>query len=176
MKKLLMLALATVGFISFSNAQSAKFGVKAGANFSNLKIDTALGGGSPDGATSFYVGALVDLAVSDKFHIQPEALYSIEGADDADITFIDIPVMAKLYIIDGLNVQAGPQFGIVVDADGGTDGLKTTNFSLNLGAAYEFPGGFFADGRYNFGLSDISDVDGIELNTKGLQLGIGYRF
>ncbi|NAS30219.1 outer membrane beta-barrel protein [Flavobacteriaceae bacterium R38] len=176
MKKLFIVALAMFGFVSLTNAQSVKFGVKAGANFSNFDVDTSFGSGSPEGATSFYAGVLVDLGISEKIHIQPEALYSIEGAEDADVTFIDIPVMLKYYIIDGLNVQGGPQFGILVDAEGGTDGLKTANFSLNLGAAYEFPVGFFIDGRYNFGLSNISDVSGIDLNTRGLQLGVGYRF
>lgn len=162
-----------------TKAQDVKFGVKAGANFSNLKVETDFGGGSPDGATSFYAGGLVDFSVSGKFHIQPEVQYSIEGAEDADISYVNIPVMGKFYIVEGFNVQAGPQIGILVDAEGGTDGLKSTNFGLNVGAAYELSQGLFFDARYNFGLANIledgDDFD-TELNTKGFQIGVGYRF
>ncbi|MEM9000100.1 MAG: porin family protein [Bacteroidota bacterium] len=180
MKKILFVAIALLGTIAVSNAQLARFGVKAGANFSNLKVSTdGFGSGSPDGATSIYVGALVDFKLSDKFRLQPEALYSIEGADDADITYVDLPVMLKYYVVEGFNIQAGPELGILVDAEGGTDGLKSTNFSLNVGAAYDLPLGLFFDARYSFGLSDILDLTdqfGSELKTKGFQLGIGYKF
>ena len=83
----------------------------------------------------------------------------------------------------GLNVQAGPQIGFLLDAEGGTDGLKSSNFGINFGAAYELAGGFFVDARYNLGLSDISDIEvdpifsgDVSLKTKGFQLGVGYRF
>lgn len=89
--------------------------------------------------------------------------------------------MLKYYIVDGFNVQAGPQIGFLVDAEGGdTDGLKSTNFVLNFGAAYELPAGFFVDARYNLGLSNIAEeepgFEDISLKTKGFQLGVGYRF
>ena len=88
--------------------------------------------------------------------------------------------MLKYYIVEGFNLQAGPQLGILVDAEGGTDGLKSSNFGINFGAAFEVIGGFFADARYNLGLSNIADEDpgfgDFTLKTKGFQLGVGYRF
>lgn len=178
MKKVVVIAaLALIGF--GANAQDIKLGVKAGANFSNIKVDTDFGGGSPDGATSFYIGGLVDFSVSEKFHVQPEVLYSIEGAKDLDFSYVNIPLMGKFYLVEGFNIQAGPQLGILVDAEGGTDGLKSTNLSLNVGAAYEMEAGLFFDARYNFGLSNILEEEegfNSELNTKGFQVGLGYRF
>ena len=183
MKNLLIILMVSGVFAWNVQGQELHFGVKAGANFSNLKISSDLGGVTPDGATSFYVGGLADIGFSEKFHVQPEILYSIEGAKDADISFLNIPVMLKYYIFGGLNVQAGPQIGFLLDAEGGTDGLKSSNFGINFGAAYELAGGFFVDARYNLGLSDISDIEvdpifsgDVSLKTKGFQLGVGYRF
>jgi len=183
MKKLFFFSAVVLLMSITAKSQSITFGVKGGANFSNLKVDTDAGGGSPDGATSLYVGGLVDLGISEKFHIQPELLYSIEGADDLDISFINLPIMGKYYVTESLNVQFGPQIGFVVDAEGGTDDIKATNISLNFGAAYELPSGLFFDARYNLGVSDINDSDvedfgvgDVELRTKGFQIGLGYRF
>jgi len=183
MKNLLIILMVSGVFAWNAQGQELHFGVKAGANFSNLKFSSDLGDVTPDGATSFYVGGLADIGFSEKFHVQPEILYSIEGAEDADISFLNIPVMLKYYIIGGLNIQAGPQIGFILDAEGGTDGLKSSNFGINFGAAYELAGGFFVDARYNLGLSDISDIEvdpifsgDVSLKTKGFQLGVGYRF
>jgi len=171
MKKILLSILAVVAF-GTASAQDMKFGVKAGANFSNFTGDV-----DSDGLTSFYIGGLVDFAVSEKFHVQPELLYSMEGAKDAEISFLRIPIMAKYYIAEGFNLQAGPSIGFKVSADEGLDELtKSMDFGLGLGAGYELSGGLFFDARYNLGLSNISDVDPIEVKTTNFQVGLGYRF
>jgi len=181
MKNLLIILVVSV-FAFSVQGQEIKFGAKAGANFSNLNFSSDFGSLTPDGATSFYIGGLADIGFSEKLHIQPELLYSIEGAKDSDISYLALPVMFKYYILGGLNVQAGPQVGFVLDAENGTDGLKSTNFGFNFGAAYELPGGFFADARYNLGLSNIVDdqgnqgADDFKVKTKGFQIGVGFRF
>jgi opacity protein-like surface antigen len=180
MKKLIISLVAVVAFISNAQAQGITFGVKAGANFSNLKINFDSEGASPDGATSIFVGGLLDMGLTEKVHFQPEIQYSIEGAKDGDITYFNVPLMLKYYLIEGLNMQAGPQLGLVVDAEGGTEGLKSSNFAFNFGAAYEVVRGFFVDARYNLGLSNIAEEDpdfgDFTVKTKGFQLGVGYRF
>ncbi|GGD48911.1 porin family protein [Muriicola marianensis] len=180
MKKTLILLVALIAYGTNANAQNVTFGVKAGANFSNLKVVFDGEGASPDGATSLYVGGLVDVGISENFHFQPELLYSIEGAQDAEVSYVNVPLMVKYYLVEGFNIQAGPQIGILADAEGGTDGLKGTNFGLNFGAAFEVIGGFFADARYNLGVANIAEDDpgfsDAKLRTKGFQLGVGYRF
>lgn len=181
MKKLIVFCLLLGAFQVQAQDRSVTYGVKAGANFSNLKIDFDGAGISPDGATNIFVGGYVDVGVAEKLNFQPELQYSIEGAKDASVSFINLPLMLKYYLVEGFNLQAGPQIGFVVDAEGGdTDGLKSTNFVLNIGAAYELPAGFFADARYNFGLSNIAEeepgFEDVGLKTKGFQLGVGYRF
>lgn len=171
MKKIMLSILAVVAF-GTANAQDIKFGVKAGANFSNFSGDA-----DTDGLTSFYIGGLADFAVSEKFHVQPELLYSMEGAKDAEMSFLRIPIMAKYYVAEGFNLQAGPSIGFKMSADDGLDEVtKSMDFGLGLGAAYELPIGVFFDARYNLGLSNISDVDGFDVKTTNFQVGVGYRF
>lgn len=172
MKKVFLSVIAMVAFVAVTSAQETKFGVKAGVNMANLGGDA-----DADGVTSFYVGGLVDIAVSEKFHVQPELLYSSEGAEDAEISFIRIPIMAKFYVAESFNLQAGPTIGIKAGADDGVDEFtKSLDYGLGVGAAYELAGGLFFDARYNFGLANISDVDEFDVTTTAFQIGLGFRF
>lgn len=175
MKKVLLSAVAVMafGFAAQAQSEEMKFGVKAGANFTNFGGDVE----DTDGATGFYIGGLVDLPVSGNFHVQPEVLYSAEGADEAGIDYIRIPVMAKYYLMEGLSLQAGPEIAFKVSADDEIDELtKSMDFGLGAGAAYELEMGLFFDVRYNLGLSDISDDGMFEIKNTGFQVGAGWRF
>lgn len=173
MKKVFLSVIAMVAFVAVSSAQDTKFGVKGGINLASLGADAD----DADGVTSFYIGGLVDITVSEKFHVQPELLYSSEGAEDAEISFIRIPIMAKFYVGEGFNLQAGPTIGIKAGADDGMDEMtKSLDYGLGIGAAYELAGGLFFDARYNFGLANISDIDGIDVTTNTIQVGLGFRF
>lgn len=173
MKKLFFSALALIAFAS-AQAQSdtVVFGVKGG-----LQVSTFQGDGDADSKTGFYIGGLVDLPIAGNFHIQPELLYSAEGADEADMSFVRIPIMAKYYIIENLSLQAGPQFGFRVSAEDGLDDFtKSFDAGIAGGAGYEFPFGLFVDARVNVGLVNISDVDGWDMTTHSFMIGAGYRF
>ncbi len=175
MKKLILSAVALFAF-GFANAQDddgMKFGVKAGVNLTNFAgdIDDA------DGATGFYVGGLVDFPVGENFYVQPELLYSMEGADEASISYLRVPIMAKYYIIEGLSLQAGPEVAFKIGADDEIDELtKSIDFGIGAGAGYELSNGLMFDIRYNLGLSDISEVEGLEVKNTGIMIGLGYRF
>ena len=176
MKKII-LTVAAVFALTFANAQDKggssdmKFGVKAGyqsTNFTGDKDEDANGG--------FYIGGLVDFSVSEKFHVQPELLYSIEGAKDAKLNYLRIPIMAKFYVMDGLNLQAGPELTFKAGGDDTIkDGVKSMDYGLGFGAGYELESGLMFDARYNLGLANISDGAGSYKNV-GIQIGLGYRF
>lgn len=172
-KGLLLIAFLVAGFTA--NAQ--KFGVKGGLNFSKVKVNTSGISEFAEGRTGFYVGGLVDFKLSEKFHLQPEILFSSEGSENLDFTFINVPVMAKYYIVKGLNIQVGPQFGFIADSDADTDSLKTLNLGVGAGVGFELPGGLFADARYNHGFSNlVKDGIATEFYERAFQIGIGYRF
>lgn len=174
MKKIILSVVAVCAF-GFANAQSetVKFGVKAGANMTNFTGDV-----DSDGKTGFFVGGLVDLPIAANFHVQPELLYSSEGAEDANLDYLKVPIMAKYYIMEGLNLQAGPYLGFKIGGDDLTDEMTNSfDFGIAGGAGYELPIGLFFDARYNIGMSNIYDGPG-DFDTKnvGVQFGVGYRF
>lgn len=174
MKKILLSVIVMVAFVYVATAQTPRFGVKAGVNFARLGADLDDAGG----VTSFYAGGLVDITVSESFHVQPELMYSGEGAEDAKFSLVRVPIMAKFYIGKRLNLQAGPSFNLklLADEEEVDDMIKRVDYGLALGAAYELPGGLFCDVRYNFSLTSVSDTDEMDILINTLQFGLGYRF
>ncbi len=200
MKKIVLslLAVAAMGF-SANAQQVVKFGPKAGVNFANLSGDDIE---DSKMKTSFHVGAFAEIFFTDKFAIQPEVLFSAQGAEKKEgdgkwnLDYINIPIMAKYYVIDGLAVEAGPYVGFnmnsELESEGMTmdvkDGTKSVDFGLGLGANYNLDNGFFIGARYNLGLSEIGKsseqtVGGITIETEGsdaknsvIQISVGYKF
>lgn len=133
MKKIL-LPLAVILLTSGAYAQSVKFGVKAGLNVSTFTGDDS---DEAESLTGFHVGGVAEIKFTDKFSLQPELLYSTQGAKasvsgieggvaynadiKAKVSYINLPVMAKYYVIPGLSLEAGPQVGFKVDAENVTD-------------------------------------------------------
>lgn len=201
MKKITFLTLVLiVGIVIQSNAQAGfRVGLKGGLNFANIDTDI-----STDSRTGYHIGAFATVKIT-KFAIQPELIYSAQGnqlsADGFDdlkskFNYLNIPVMVKFYLLGGLNLQAGPQFGFLtsarsdrpvfdplnngftVDEDADVrDSFKGSDISLGLGAGWDLPFGLTADVRYNLGLSDISDEEGAdEVKNQVFQISVGYRF
>lgn len=126
MKKLLLTALAVVGFVVSSNAQEKpRFGVTAGYINTTIKVSGDGMSASVD-ESGFFVGANADFKLSDVLHVQPAVLYA--SVDEAD--FLHIPIMFKYYVAEQFNIQAGPQGSLFLE-----DTEDTINsFGLDLGA------------------------------------------
>jgi len=77
MKKLFLAAFAVFAFTSM-NAQEVKFGAKAGVNLATLGGDAE----DVDGRTSFHVGGVAEIIISEKFSVQPELLFSSVGVKE----------------------------------------------------------------------------------------------
>jgi Outer membrane protein beta-barrel domain len=187
MKKLLIVFVA-VGVIATANAQkgSTTFGIKAGANLSSW------GGDDADGLKSkigFHAGGTVNIPVSSMFSVNPEVLFSLEGAksedvDDAKInlSFINIPIMLQYNNPSGFYAELGPQIGFLMSAKSEPDGtdikefLKSTNFSLAFGAGYKTKSGFGFGARYALGLGNIADDDDTDIKQSNLGFGVFYVF
>ena len=195
MKKVVLIAVMAVTSLSLS-AQSkftSGFGIKAGANFANLNVQ----GEEPFNTKTFYhVGLLSHIHVSDAFAIQPEVVYSRQGAETktsdpreiVKLGYLNIPVLAQFMFGNGFRIQAGPQLGILLNADSEVAGveteiddqLKKTDFSIVGGISYMLPMGLGIDARYNYGLSDISSTDdtqpGADYSNRVFQVGLFYQF
>jgi hypothetical protein len=186
MKKIFILSFLVIG-ITQSNAQMLKFGVKAGANFASLEGDGVEGLNT---YTSFHFGALLEIKVFENFSIQPELLYSSQGAKvneenvkDINFNYITVPVLAKFYLIsEKLSVEAGPQFSFLIDDNlkeafggiGNTFETESFDFATVGGLGFQFTENFFAQARYVVGLTEASKE--AEIKNRVIQVSLGYRF
>lgn len=194
MKKLLFIVIIlSLTLISCGTANKARIGAKAGVNFSDITGDDV---DSFKGLTSFHLGGVVEIPISDGFSFQPELLYSAQGSDYEESSFsgsvkadyLNVPLLAKIYVGEGLSVEAGPQVGFLMSAkdeyDGGDedikDFLKSTDFGVNLGLGYRLESGLNFGARYNLGLSNVNDSPdldgGAEYKNGVIQVSVGYFF
>lgn len=184
MKKLILLAAITVAGFTAANAQ-VTFGVKAGLNIANLTGDLE----GTSSLASFNAGALVNIPVSSMFSVQPEVLYSGEGAKvdggKYQFNYINIPVLFQYNNPTGFIAEVGPQIGLLTSAKAKADGggstdvkdyLKSTNFSAVVGVGYKLAMGLGFNARYNIGLSNISDEDGGTIKTGTFAVGAFWAF
>jgi len=188
MKKIVVvfiLALVTTGV----SAQGIDFGVKAGVNFASLS-DAKQGATELDfsSRTGVVVGAFVGGKLNDKFGIQADLLYSQQGAEfdggEFNLDYVNVPVVAKVYFFKGLHLQAGPQFGVIVNDEAQTvvgeviNDIAVNDFDVSavVGLGYDVPLGLRLEARYNFGLSDVPDGEGASGKNSVVTLSLGYSF
>ncbi len=188
MKKLIFFTAMLILPISLVRAQNISFGAKGGLNLSTLKPDL----NDPATRTSFHVGGMAEISLTEMFSIQPELLYSAQGAtDESDndevvkLDYISIPIMAKYYVVNKLSIEGGPQIGILLKAEAEDDGetfdlkdnTKSTDIGFAFGLGYKLPNGLNFGARYFFG-SDINNVDEDtdKIKNRVIQLSFGYFF
>ncbi|MDR0510860.1 MAG: PorT family protein, partial [Rikenellaceae bacterium] len=109
--------------------------VKAGFGLSTNSIDLAdrfSDAGIPSMKKinpGFYAGALAEYGFSDKFAVQFDLVYSAQWANyklkesimgvakiNMNTSYLNLPIVAKYYVIDKLDSEAGPQFGLLLAA------------------------------------------------------------
>ena len=199
--------IAASGLFSVS-AQEVEFGVKGGVNFATITGDDF---NDLDSRTSCNAGLVAEFPITETFSIQPEVFYSGQGFDikeidqdnvfDTDqnveyqLDYIQVPILAKFYLVEGLSIEAGPQFGFKINeeidsqpnSDGGDidisnedSSVKDFETSITGGLSYKFNGGFFISGRYTYGLTNLFDNDSVfsdvDARNSVAQVGIGFMF
>jgi hypothetical protein len=80
-------------------------------------------------------------------------------------------VLFKLKFAKIFSVESGPQFGFVVNNTSDLGDPKSFDLSGALGAGIEISK-FFAQVRYNFGVTDV--IDNMNARNAAFQLAIGY--
>ena len=183
MKKLILVAF-TILLTSSTFAQGIDVGIKAGANFATLTdVDDV------STRTGLLIGAFVTLKFTEKMALQGDILYSQQGAkgdngfNDLELDYIVFPIVFKYYIVKRLNIQAGPQFGTVVNDNLNDTRFESFDVSGVVGIGVDLPLNLRVTGRYNFGLTDISFVDvyeGVSFDTGAknsvFSLSVGFSF
>ncbi len=170
MKKLLLsaaVALLAAAAAPTAHAQGIRFGVKAGANLSNLAGDLA-NQDQYKNRWGFQGGVMVNFGLSDIISIQPEVLYSQKGFKYADIQilnfrntgsvrydYLDVPVLVRLRAA-GVFFELGPQYSYLMNVS--TDRTQTLNGNVVGNAG-----------------SGTSNLDNVRRNELGYVGGLGYE-
>ncbi len=198
------MALVLFGFSTVTAQEYVRFGAKGGVNFTNMTSD---GFDETNSRTGFHLGLVSEFPLSDAFSIQPEVLYSTQGAEatlrglgnvsasgEIRLDYIQVPVLAKIHLfqgraLEGLSIEFGPSFNFLVNDDiaDWTDSPTFTadspfsNFEFGgaAGLSFNIPGGFFVQGRYVQGFTDVFNDDNWDedaVNNNGFQVGLGFMF
>ena len=195
MKKIFLTAAIAVFGFSNMNAQDIRYGVKGGGNLATIAGDFGendtfhpLGTGNARLKVGFHIGGLAEIMLSQGFALQPELLFSSQGyktdfLDDdvknidnnVTLNYVHMPIMAKLFPIENLAIELGPQVGFLISAKNegidywndlpdndqvkqkAKDLYKGVDFGLNFGVSYELYSGLFFSARYNLGLTKVDD-------------------
>jgi opacity protein-like surface antigen len=204
-KNLIVLALFLVSANTLlaqtddSQNDKPRFGAKGGVNISNFVGDDS---GSSKSYIGFNVGFFAEFQLTERFYIQPELLYSAQGAKenltieginfDATLkaNYLTIPVMFKYYVSNDLSLEAGPYVGFLTSAKikfessfgSGTEDakefFKSTDFGVGVGLNYNITQAIFLNARYAAGLAKIGDTETNDNDVKNsvFQFGLGFRF
>ncbi|MDI3322097.1 porin family protein [Pinibacter soli] len=174
---------------------SFQWGIKGGLNFTSIRgegMNTKFGTGVEGGLFGSW-------NFSKNFNLQPELLVSQSNTTRSDdfmvyyvnsgkaggdkaikLTTLNVPVLLKYNVTKMFSVLAGPQYNYMLfdnedllrdDKDAFTKG----EFSGNVGAQFNVSS-VSIYGRYNFGLSDINNVDDrYSWHSSHILIGVGVR-
>jgi opacity protein-like surface antigen len=209
LKKLIMtIAIFLASSSFFINAQEIHFGAKVGLNLTDI-YGVMSPGGPPMGTSSvalgYHVGGIVDIAFNDNISLAPEILYSTAGTKEnlsytltndlaipmtivtsgtmsLNLGYLQIPIMVKYKMDNGINFSVGPTFGMLLTSSylgnetvnittftkppiisnststpaGKLDtAMNKTDIGFAIGGGYQFDFGLGFGIRYIFGFSQI---------------------
>lgn len=194
MKKLfLAAAFALVSVASFAQAEVGSLIIrpKVGLNVANLTNQKA------DPRIGLVLGAEAEYQMFDIVSVSAGLFYSVQGAKTetvisggflgqigggkatAKFDYINIPILAQVYVAQNLAVKLGiqPAFNVKGTMTHGNisldDQTKAFDFSIPVGVSYQLDR-FVIDARYNFGTSNAVKIG----NSKNsvFQFTLGYNF
>ncbi|MDD7887353.1 porin family protein [Flavivirga sp. 57AJ16] len=160
------------------SSSGAGFGIKGGANFSNMYTDDV---DDNNVLTSFNAGLYVSMPISESLAIQPEFLFSRKGSEltydnvfaegkaKFKLNYIEVPVLLKANITPNFNIHVGPYVAYLIDAqitnetEGGTfdfednfdnDDFNKIDAGISAGIGFDFES-IGIGARYNYGLTTV---------------------
>ncbi len=184
MKKAVLLVAMLLGFIATTETKAQGFylGLKGGLNLTSVSnrvnAETKLGAN---------FGAMAGYQISPNVAVQAEALYSFQGYSNAmmdglltstnmNLDYLKIPVLAKIYLIDGFNAEVGLSFNFLTSSLLGTEPYRGNNgfdLSIPIGVAYALGRDLEIGLRYDISLVDVSPIQN---GTNGaLSLNLAWR-
>lgn len=207
---------------SSSATDGVKFGIRAGVNVAdwsgdavNSVMDLAEytnGAVTKEMKPGFYAGLYATLPLGPRFAIEPGVGYSEKGTvlmgripleqfdflnakvtATARMAYLDIPVLAKAYLTDGLYVYAGPQASVLLSGKARVNAsalgfsafntdfdikeqFRPVDFSVVGGLGYQFQSGFGLSAGYDYGLSSLDKNNNFDAQNRVIKASLNYSF
>ena len=204
---LVLIVVMSIASPAQAQFDQTTFGAKAGFTAYSLTADNGSSETS-DLRLGWTIGVFANVPLSPMFDFQPELSFIQKGGQDSFsegglnidsntiLNYIEIPLLVRYNIPLETEVlpyiTAGPTFGYLVGADvkvesdgsSATTSIKDDLNAINVGVSLGLGLGlrqFSLDYRYEFGLTDLSDNDGMfgsdaTLKTNGFTVTLGYTF
>ena len=198
MKKLMMIAAMMVATLS-ANAQ----GVEVGQFYLKPMVGATMAkvtGGDMKMKVGLVGGAEVGVKVAEPFDVTAGVLFMMQGGKGKDteftknssttMTYLNVPIMANIYVLPGLALKAGVQPGFLLanktkwsDNESGKwvdydttskDNMNKFDLSIPMGISYEFSN-FIIDARYNLGLTKVAKDPAPSSKNSVIMLTLGYK-
>lgn len=193
MKTRLSVLLALVFFTQAAMAQ-LNLGIKAGTNISKIEGKSF----KDEFRYGYLVGGFAEIGLGGKLSIQPEVLFNQyqtrvdtsfkavyqnafrdASSGDVKLNYLSVPIVLNYKLGNVLSLQAGPQFGVLMNKDktlleNGKEAFQNGEFSM-LGGAQINISKLRLTGRYVVGLNNINDIDNQnEWKSQAFQLSLGF--
>ncbi len=232
MKKLMMIAAMMVAAVSANaQFEPGTFSIqpKIGGNISWLSNTPNMPLGDLDGRNielkkspiaGALIGAEAEYQLADMFSLAAGVNFSMQGSGWKDydekigdvkfdikdnkmnLYYINVPVVANLYLFKGFAIKAGVQVGFLVKAnyevtatvkndktdqsvttkydESFTSDCKKVDIAIPMGVSYQIPTvPIVIDARYNLGLLKVNKESGEgqkDIKNNVVQLTVGYKF
>ncbi|MCU0387475.1 MAG: PorT family protein [Chitinophagaceae bacterium] len=180
--------LALVMFFTLGQQSFAQIsvGAKGGLNVSNLSGVNDIEGLESNALVGFHLGGFVTFNLGRNFAIQPELLFSTQGAkwegfgesENLKLNYFNIPVMVKFLTNSGFYLEAGPQLGlrtgdVTFDDEDISDEFESSDVSACFGLGFQPTKSPFGIGaRYNIGLGTVSELEDFDEETVDVKNGV----
>jgi opacity protein-like surface antigen len=187
MKKTILVAVVLFAMSHTAQAQLVKFGIKGGVNYANQNgsaITVNSKNYDTSAITSYHAGFIAEVKLTDGFSIQPELLYSTQGATykNADIEiknelgYLAIPVVAKFSLNKTVSLDLGPQASFLLSErkNANFNDSKSFEFGVAGGLTLNVTKHIFLQGRYVLGLTEASKE--AQVKNSVLQVSAGFTF
>jgi len=184
-----------LALVLLTQAAMAQFhlGIKGGVNIS--KVDGKAF--RDEFRYGYHLGGFAEIGLGGKLGIQPEVLFNqyqtradssfsnvyqnsvhIANYQNVKLNYLTIPLLLNYKLGSLMSLQAGPQYGILIDqsknlVQNGKDAFKNGDFSLVGGATIHIAK-IRLQGRYFVGLNNVSDISNQnKWKNQGYQLSLG---
>jgi hypothetical protein len=189
MKKKLISLAAVLFIFASSFAQTFHVGIKGGASINKITGKSF----NEEFTYGYHLGGFATVGLGGKLSIQPEVLFNQVNTDTSSsfssvyqfnkinhikLHYLSIPLLLNYNVAKILDLQVGPQFGVLLDQDknllqNGGDAFKKGDFSMLAGVQLKLLK-LRVYGRYAVGLNNLDNVGNKDKwKSQGFQVGVG---